>query len=156
MPKAVSRHRKLDRNQWIAFCVLQLSIMGIIELRSARQDLVHSFLADGQRKKFMNDNPLVMPANEALRHFEDLVGRKVADSWFSAQMIDDRIVKPQHSLVQLTDDDVFIVPAVANDGVVIGITGKIGPHRALSGYGFRTGNGLYLEFNVAGALIVKL
>jgi hypothetical protein len=125
MPEAVGRHRELNRNHRIALGVLQTSVMRIVKLRSARQDLIDSFLADRQRKKFMNDYPLVMPANEALRHFEDLVGRKVADSWFSAQMIDDRIVKPQHSQVQLTDDDVFIVPAVANDGVVIGITGKI-------------------------------
>ena len=74
MPEAVGRHRELNRNQRIALGVLQTSVMRIVELRSARQDLVDSFLADRQWKKFMNDYPLVMPANEALRHFEDLVG----------------------------------------------------------------------------------
>src|SRR5688572_11074803 len=156
MPKAVSRHRKLDRNQWIAFCVLQLSIMGIVELRSARQDLVHSFLADGQRKKFMNDNPLVMPADKALRHLEYLLGREITEALFGAQVIDDRVVKPQHGQMQLTDDDVLIVPAVADNGGIVDVARNIVADRSFAGHSFRTGNGLYLELNVAGALIVKL
>ena len=71
-------------------------------------------------------------ANEALGRLEDLLSRFFPVGLGFPEVIRDRIMKPQHRKVKLCDDDVFVVPAVSNDGVVVGVTRKIKPNGFLA------------------------
>jgi hypothetical protein len=39
-----------------------------------------------------------------------------------AQVVDHRVMKTQHCQVELSKDHVFVVPAISEDGVIVGIT----------------------------------
>jgi len=66
-----------------------------------------------------------VPADLALGHLEDLRNRLIGKNGILAQVVDHGIVKTQHRQVELSKGHAFVVPAITEDGIIVGITREI-------------------------------
>ncbi len=105
--------------------------MDSVEARSVAQDVIHSILSDRQRKKFIEDDPLVVPLHLTARLYENLLGRTMSRRRIGSQPIDRRVMKLLHRLVKLVDDDIFIAATVSDDGIILRISGNIETDRII-------------------------
>ena len=104
----------------------------MIESGSLVENVIDARLADRQGQEFVQDDPLIMPANLALGQFEDLVSRLTRISSVFAQMVDDRVMKTKECCVELSKDHVFVVPAISEDGGIVAITREIETDRSVA------------------------
>ncbi len=83
------------------------------EIPFRRENILYDVLSDEARQVVVHDDPLVVPADKALRMLE-LVGRgpvrEVRD-----HRVDDSVVKTQEHRLQLRDDDILVVARVSDD-----------------------------------------
>lgn len=70
----------------------------------------------------MQDDPLIVPADLALGQLEDLFSRLIGKRRILTQVVDHRVMKAQRRDVELADNDILIVPAIAQDDAIVGIT----------------------------------
>src|SRR5579872_2270326 len=102
MPEAVGGIGELNRNEW--------PIIKAIESQSVVQKLLYQSFANTQWQKFMHNNPLIMPAHQALRFAKNIGGSHTLPS----QVIYNAIVEFEKSQVQLRDNEMHIVSRVTN------------------------------------------
>ena len=93
-----------------------------IELQTISQQIAHEIITYRERKELVDDDPLVVPAHQALCLSENLCARHS----LSPQVVDDRIVKFEEGQVQLRNNEVDIVSRVANQGTPLPVPGDIG------------------------------
>ena len=99
VPEPIRRDRKLDRHsEWASDRRDDVQYRGIDDRRAA-----------DPAKEILHDRPLVVVGHDAL-----CLGEDVAAESRCQQHVDDRIVKPQHGMVELDDDEVLVVPRVTN------------------------------------------
>ena len=67
---------------------------------------------------------------------EDLLRRLIGLSGVYAQVVNHGIVKTQHRQVELRKDHVFVVPAISEDGIIVGITREVETGRSIARDGF--------------------
>src|SRR5579859_6262803 len=101
MPIAIGSVGKLYRNS--------SATIVIIEFQASRQEIIHQRLAHQQREKFIDDNPLIMPAYQTLGLSKDLCRRHS----LAPQHIHYGVVKVQKGQMQLRDDQMHIVAWIA-------------------------------------------
>ncbi len=87
-----------------------------IESGSLFEDVIDALLPNRQRQEFVQDDPLIVPADLALGQLEDLLSRLIGKSGVLAQVVDHRVMKTQECRVELSKDHVFVVPAISEDG----------------------------------------
>src|SRR5512138_2280690 len=112
MAEAVGRHRKLYWDQWISF-------VDLIEAKPLFEDIIDAFLPNRQGQEFMQDDPLIVPADLTLSPLEESLGRLTGVRWVGPEPVDHGIVEAQHCDVKLTDNNVLIVSAVSQDRVIV-------------------------------------
>src|SRR6266511_3499303 len=103
MPEAVCRDGELDRDKGVP-------ALGLLEadlrlLAGSANDSLVGLLADDALDEIVQDYPLVMPAHDPLGFAEIPVGH----------VIEHGIVESEKQRVQLRDDDVLVVPLVADE-----------------------------------------
>ncbi len=159
MSEAVGRDRELDGDQRLFVRIPEQAILAPIvhpvEAESVAEDVVDAVLPDRQREEFVEDDPLIVPADLTLRLLEDSVCGFVGIGGVRAQPIDHGVVKLQHGQMKLTDEHVFVVAAVCDDGVVICIARQIESCGSFAGDAFRSRYGFYAKFHVSGTRVVE-
>ena len=83
------------------------------------KNAIHQFLADGDCKKFMEDDPLVVPAHPSLR----LGIGGFPGQVFLPQMVHHRIVKFQKGEMELGDRHMNVVALATDQRFSLGISG---------------------------------
>lgn len=132
----VGRHSPLDGDQGssipipIAESVRGKGIVDAVKPDAVAEDIRHELLPDGEREKFVQDDPLVMPAHLSLRHLENAFGGRTGQCGSGPQAVDHCIVEAEHRQMELTDYHVFIVPTIPEQGRIVRITRKIVPYCA--------------------------
>src|SRR5215211_8099821 len=103
MAKAIRRYRELDGDKWL--------VAPLVEFAPIGQDVIHHWFANGLFQKLVHDDPLVMPAYQALRLGEHLAGMREPE--VALHMIHHHVVEPEHRHVQLRDDQVLVITRIA-------------------------------------------
>jgi len=97
-------------------------------LRTVGQHAVDDRLADRLDEELVHDEPLVMPAHDALGLGEDLLAR-VTGVELGLEVGDDSVVKAQDGEVQLRDDEVLVVARTARERGVLPVARQIEARR---------------------------
>jgi hypothetical protein len=103
----------------------------------------------------MVDDPLIVPADEALRLGKALApGLQVRELRFD--MVDDGVVKFQESHLKLRDDQVLVVARIGHQSGKLTIARNVQFSGAVPRLGRRVLNRLQIEFCLLGLLIVEV
>src|SRR5215211_6955710 len=103
MAKAIRRYRELDGDKWL--------VAPLVEFAPIGQDVIHHWFANGLFQELVHDDPLVIPAYQALRLGEHLAGMREPE--VALHVIHHGVVEPEHRHVQLRDDQVLVISRIA-------------------------------------------
>ena len=84
-----------------------------IDAPAVSEDVVDERLPDDLRQELVHDDPLVVPAHQALRFAEDLV--RAPATIARSDVVDCFVVEHQERRVQTGKDDVLVVARIAED-----------------------------------------
>jgi hypothetical protein len=123
MPEPVCSDRKLHRNERL--------VAPVIELAPVLEYVVNDRLTTRPGQEFVNDYPLVMPADKALRLGKALAGGIQVGN-FRDNMVDDGVMEFFESQMELRDYQVLVVARIANQTCKLPIARNVELGRAIA------------------------
>ncbi len=94
MAESIGTDGKLNRDLWPI-------IIDIIETDATPENIINACLSNRQRQKFMNNDPLIVPADLSPSLLENLLSGIPGMSGISLQTISYRIMKLEHRHMEL-------------------------------------------------------
>ena len=104
----------------------------------------------------MHNDPLIVPADLALGQLEDLLLRLSGKSGVLTQVVDNRVMKMQECRVKLSKDHVFVIPAISENGGIVGVTREVETGGAIARDGLCYWKRVHAQLDLSGAQVIQL